>query len=332
MPRSAKTLAVAALWMVVAVAAAFAGSAAAVLACLRDTHELWLAELVTLVLVPSVSLYFLLDWWRPESRVRQVGFLLPLVAGVCLLLALVDVWPPLLDGPVIEKYAVALAGAIGAVGLTIRARRQLAGGERGQSPFVRSTLWAVPANGDCPLSPPAAPDVRRFQFGLSLLFVITTLVAVFCACLKTFGTTLGLVACGWAVAVVLLMIAVQGADKSPRRGWPTACLLAATALYGPLVLMTAHTWLSNPCDHYRWMWLKFLWVMPGGIIEVLVLRNFHGLPPAVTLAIAGVLSLAIVAATAWLAKRTGRARWVALAIVACLAVWSAAAADALIRA
>jgi hypothetical protein len=303
MPRSARTLVVAVLWLVVTVAAAFAGSAAAVLACLRDTHELWLAELATLVLVPSVSLYFLLDWWRPESRVRQVGFLLPLVAGVCLLLALVDVWPPLTDGPAIEKYAAALAGAIGAVYLTIRARRQL-----------------------------AAPDVPRFQFSLSLLFVITTLVAVFCACLKTFGTTLGLVACGWAVAVVLLMTAVQGTDRSPRRGWPTACLLAATAIYGPSVLMTAHTWLSNPCDHCRWVWLKFFWAMPGGIIEVLVLRNSHGLPPAVTLAIAGVLSLAIVAATAWLAKRTGRARWVALAIVACLAVWSACAADALIRA
>ena len=36
-------------------------------------------------------------------------------------------------------------------------RKAAAPGKRGQSPFVRSTLRAVPANGDCPLFPP----VRR---------------------------------------------------------------------------------------------------------------------------------------------------------------------------
>ena len=35
-------------------------------------------------------------------------------------------------------------------------RPSLPRGKRGQSPFVRSTLRAVPANGDCPLFPRAA--------------------------------------------------------------------------------------------------------------------------------------------------------------------------------
>jgi hypothetical protein len=75
-PRIRRFLA-ATFWIVATSAAAFAGSAAVVLACSQDVNTLWLAKLHTLVLLPSIVLYFLLDWWRPESRARLIGFIVP---------------------------------------------------------------------------------------------------------------------------------------------------------------------------------------------------------------------------------------------------------------
>ena len=67
------------------------------------------------------------------------------------------VWTRLFD-----NFLWKSCGPLGMVFLAIgvlAAVRRAAPGKRGQSPFVRSTLRAVPANGDCPLFPPA-PQLR----------------------------------------------------------------------------------------------------------------------------------------------------------------------------
>jgi hypothetical protein len=296
-------LAAAVIWAAGAAIAAFLGGATAIVACSWDFHDLWAGVIVALALLPSIGLWFLLDWRQATSRAKWLAFVAPLAAAGCFLATLADVWPPSFDGTAVTRYGITLIGAIVATCLAIRAKRQVQG-----------------------------LQTCRFQFGLASLFLLTTLTAIFCACLSTFGSTVGLGACGWAMVVVLSMIMIQGAGQSPRGGWLAACLLAILAVYGPHAIVAVHTWLFNSCDHCRGIWLKFLWVMPGGIIEVIVLRVPHGVPPAVALVIAGALSLAVVATTAWLTKRNSRARWVALAIVGCLAAWSAYAADAIMRA
>lgn len=303
MSSSLKQLAVATVWFVVAMAGAFGGSAAVVLACSQDIHELWLAELMAIVLLPSILLHFALDWWRPASRWKLAGFALPLVVGLSVLAALVDVRPTSIDGLTVGRYALAFGGALAAVAIVLYGKRRF-----------------------------DARSPGGLQFGLASLFIAVTLGAVFCACLKTFGLAIGSYACGWAVVVLLLMSVVQGTDKQPRRGWLAATLLAIVAIYGPLVVGVVVTWVSNSCGHCRWTALEFFALMPGGIIEILVLRTSRAVPQPVAIAIAAALSLMIVAVTAWLAQRTGRARWIMMAIVSCLAVWTAWAADAILRA
>jgi hypothetical protein len=300
---SLKRLALAILWLLAATAAAFAGGAAAVVALSWDVNAIWQATLATLALVPSIALYLLLDWWRPESRARQIGFAVPLIVGAVFLAALYDALPRPIDTNMIAQYVFGFAASLTATWLVFRARRH-----------YRDNA------------------VGRLQFSISSLFLLTTFVAILMACLKSLGTLAGSLTFTWAIVVVLLMIAVQGTERIPRRGWPTAILLAIVAIYGPHLIVASHTWLFNACDHCHKFWLVCLWVMPGGIIELLVLRISHDMPPAVAYAIAAAISLVVIGVTAWLAKLGSRARWVALAIVGCLAVVSALAADMTMRA
>jgi hypothetical protein len=303
MPTQLKRLALAILWLLVAAAAAFAGGAAAVVALSWDVNAIWQAKLTTLALVPSIALYLLLDWWRPDSRARLIGFAVPLIVGAVFLAALYDALPRPIDTNMIAQCVFGFAASLAATWLVFRARRHYMNHE-----------------------------VGRLQFSISSLFLLTTFAAILMACLKSLGTLAGSLTFTWAIVVVLMMIAVQGTERRPRRGWPTAILLAIVTIYGPHLIVASHTWLSNSCNHCGMFWLACLWVMPGGIIEILVLRMSHNMPPAVAYAIAAVLSLVVIGVTARLAKLGSRARWVALAIIGCLAVASAMVADALIRA
>jgi hypothetical protein len=136
-------------WMVATSAAVFVGGAATILACSQRTGELWIA-VHTLVLVPSIFLYFLLDWWRPESRAKWFGLAAPFFAAACLLAVVADVLPhPYVNGTIVGQHALALAGSLGAVFLVVRVKR-------------RVKAFAIP----------------RFQFGLSSLFILATLAAL----------------------------------------------------------------------------------------------------------------------------------------------------------
>jgi hypothetical protein len=307
-------LALAMVWLVITSAAAFVGSAAAVLACSKSadrciqcTDNLWLAEFAAVALVPSIILYFLLDCWRPDSRARFYGFAAPLVLAAGFLALMLDVLPRTLDCRAIWQYAVAFAGAFGGVWLAVRSK-------------PRAATLGRP----------------RLQFGLASLFVLTTIGAILCAALKTLGAELGLSVCGWSVAAVVVAVAVQGTGETPRGGRLSACLLALAIVYAPFVAMFVNTLLFNHCESCQRTWLYLLWVAPGGMIEMLAtlftVRHGVNLPPVLAFVIAALLSAVVVGVTAWLARRVPLVRWPSLAIVAILAAFGALAADALLRA
>jgi hypothetical protein len=295
-------------WTIATSAAAFAGGAAMILVCSQRTDELWLAKLHTLVLLPSILLYFLFDSWRPESRAKWFGLAVPFLAAACFLAAVADVLPHrCINGTMISQHAIALAGSLGGAWLVLRAKRHA------------QTF-----------------KLRRFQFGLSSLFVLGTLVALLCAGIKMLGPIQGSLLFGWSVAAILIMIAFQGTEATPRGGWLSAFLLAIAAVYGPFVAMFVNTWLFNPSHDCMQFWLKFLWVAPGGMIETLIplllFRTNPGIPPVLAIAIAAVFSAGLVAGATWLARRIPLVRWISLAVLAFLAGLAALAADALLRA
>jgi hypothetical protein len=294
-------------WIVATSTAAFAGSAAVLLACSQNVATLWLAKFHTLVLLPSIVLYFLLDWWRPESRARLIGFIVPFIVAACCVAAVADILPPSFNGPAIRPHVVALVGALGGTFLAIRGK-------------CRIDTFGIP----------------RFQFSLSSLFVLVTLAALLCAAIKTFGPASGGFMFGWAIAAVLLSITFHGTDATPQGGWRSACSLAIAAAYGPFVAMFINTMVFNPSDDCRRVWLQLLWVAPGGMFEMLggalLFRDRIFLPPFVAITMAGGLSIGLVGGTAWLARRIPLVRWIALAVIALLAAVGACAADALMRA
>jgi hypothetical protein len=306
-PPSLRRFLAALFWFLATSAAAFAGGAVLLLACSQDVKALRVPNLHMLVLLPSIFLYFLLDCWRPNSPARWIGFALPFLAAACLLLAVVDILPLPVNGQSLASQAVMLAGSLGGALLVIRAK-------------CRTDKLGMP----------------RFQFSLASLFVLVTLAALLCAAMKTFGPTPGGFMFGWAIAAVLLAIAFQGTETIPRGGWPSACSLAAVAVYGPFVAMFVNTLLFTTCSHCRSVWLQLLWVAPGGMIEILssflLFRGRSNLPPFFAIAIAGLLSAGLLATTACLARKVPLVRWIALAAIALLAAIGASAADALVRA
>jgi hypothetical protein len=245
-------------------------------------------------------------WW-PESRWQYIGFVAPFIAAAGFLAFVADVLPYVINGAEIARGAVAFAGSLGGAWLVLRAKRH------------GKTF-----------------ETCRFQFGISSLLVLGVLVALLCGAIKILGPAQGSLLFGWSVAAILIMIAFQGTGETPRGGWLSACSLAIAALYGPFVAMTVNTWLFNSCGDCNYVWLKFLWIAPGGMIEMLIppllFRGNPGIPPVLGIAIAAGLSAGLVAGAAWLARRIPMVRWISLAVIAFLAALGAAIADALLRA
>ena len=305
---SIRGLTAAVSWTIATSAAACAGSAAAILACSQRIDDLWLAKLYAILLLPSIVLYFLLDCWRPDSRAKWFGVAAPFLAAACFLAVVADALPhPSTNGATIAQHAIAFAGALGGAFLAIRAKR-------------RTKTFTF----------------RRFQFGISSLFILTTLVALLCAAMKMLGPVQGSLLFGWSIVAVLIAIAFQGTHATPQGGWLTASLLATAVLYGPFVAMFLNTLAFNRCADCQRVWFQFVWVAPGGMVETVVsLLLFHrnpGIPRALAVVIAAVLSAGLLAGTAWLAMRIPLVRCISLAVIAFLAALGACVADAMMRA
>ena len=306
MPPSVRRFIATVCWVVITAAAAAAGGTATIVACTWSLEMARHGYFAALLLLPSIVLYFVLDGWRPDSRAKLFGFAAPVILAACFLAAVANVFPHPVDIALYWRHAAALAGAMCAICLSIRWKQR----------------WRT-------------PETPKFQFGLSSLFVVTTLCAVLFASLKTLGPLYGSIAFGWGIAIVLIMIAVQGTGKTPRGGWLSAGFLALAAVYGPFVAATAKTWLFLPDRNCNRDWLELVWIAPGGMIEMLaplLLGRNPSIPPVLGIVIAGLLSVALVGITAWLTRRTPMIRWVTLAIVASFAAIGTFIADALLRA
>ncbi|MBN1395811.1 MAG: hypothetical protein JW959_12385 [Pirellulales bacterium] len=120
------------------------------------------------------------------------------------------------------------------------------------------------------------------------------------------------------------------------KGWLAPCLLSASAVYAPFVVVAVWAWLFAGCPHCVLMWLKLVWVAPGVTIAFIgMLFAFHrniDVHPILGYLIAGLLSATIVGVFAWLARKSPRVRWPSLVAAAGLSAYVATALYALSRA
>jgi hypothetical protein len=300
------------VWPVATTAAAVVGGTVVLLAWAFNLEAAGLGSLAFLAVLPSIALFFVLDWrWR-ESKAKYFGFALPMLVIAGLLLAsLVDLsLGSDCDGAGQWVWAISVAVAGATAGAIF-------------------AIWLRPRW--------RPPSMRTLQFSLSSLFVVTTICAIFLSLIKTFDPPLGTFMFGWGVILVFLSMAIQGCEATPRRGWRSTSLLTLTAIYGPFLITAVHTWLTHHNGHCKKVWLELIWIAPGVVIEIAsravwpVHRSID-IPPIMVVVVGGILSAMLVGLTVWLGRRTRWIRWTAFAIAALFAVWGAFAADALVRA
>jgi len=128
-------------------------------------------------------------------------------------------------------------------------------------------------------------------------------------------------------------------EERPRRWWKRVLLPSVGALYGPFFVTAVWTWLFVPCTHCRLVWLKYVWIFPGmmalHLLRVLAQRAGLGrwaFTESVGVAVAVVLSVAMLAGVIWMAGKGRVAWWITLVVVAFLSAWAALGAYFLVRA
>jgi hypothetical protein len=301
-----RRLAVSALWLLAVMAMAMVGGSLAMPACLWNMEMISVGPIAALSVLPSVLLYWFLEWRWPNSRAKHFGFVLPLVPVVGFMAAnflyLETTSDPEGARGMVSAIIIAIFGSvIGAVvGLIIADHRSK--------------------------THPQEPFRIKPQFNITFLFVVTTLCAILFASCRFRGFELGFSVFGGLILLLLAMIVVQGTDPRPDRGWKAALLFALTAIYVPFLVLVVAVWLSPNLAYFRTESLEYLFILPGGMVwEFATMRIFHRHVGATVLqfVVSALSTVAIIYGTTQLARGIPIVRWIGLSLVAFFSVFGA---------
>ena len=185
-----------------------------------------------------------------------------------------------------------------------------------------------------PNTTPPRLKLRWYQFSLRALLVFTTLGAVVLSAGQMLGWRLLIFLVVCLIQLLVFMAAGARAGGGRKLRWAFACCESLATVYGPLLVVAANTWLSD--GQNTWlradMWKLFL-VAPGNIelVAVTIWHRQFDISPTMEMMISGLVSVLILAISAWLAAKTRRAKWVVLPLVNVLCAYGALFLDAGMR-
>jgi len=184
--------------------------------------------------------------------------------------------------------------------------------------------------------PTPKPKLRWYQFSLRALLVFATLTAIVLSAAQIPGSRLLVLLVAWLILLIMLMAAGPKAGDGPKRRWTLACCESLAATYGPPFVAAVNTWLfDGPNTWLRADMWKFFLVAPGtiniGLVGMTVWHRYPSLSATVELVSSVLLSAMLLAISAWVAAKTGRARWALLPLMAVWSSWGTLFLDAGMR-